>query len=181
VRKIPFSSEVLRELFSYNPETGELLWRPRPGSTWGINSWNAKYPGKRAGTLVNGYWMVGLPEAGIFLAHRVIWKMVYGSDPQAFLDHINGDRSDNRLANLREATRSDNAQNKPTQRNNTSGFSGVHWVRRCKKWQSRIGIGGKKVVLGLFTSPEEAYQAYLGAKSRLHTFNPVPREMERPL
>jgi hypothetical protein len=107
--------------------------------------------------------------------HRLAWLYVHGTLPTNHIDHINGNKHDNRIDNLREATHSENHQNRCTQHNNTSGFTGVVWHKRENKWQSRISIDGVRVQLGYFNTPYEAHLAYLKAKAELHTFNPTPR------
>jgi hypothetical protein len=91
------------------------------------------------------------------------------------IDHINGVSSDNRICNLREATISENGQNRKRGKNNTSGFTGVSWHKSKNKWCSQIRVNGDLIALGSFDTPQEANDAYLLAKSKLHPFNPIPR------
>jgi hypothetical protein len=175
IREIPFTSAMLRELFFYDPETGSLLHRERPITARGTRPWNKKYAGREAGTSGHyGYRMVGLPEVGVFYVHRVIWKIVYGTEPSCEIDHINGVRGDNRLANLREATRQENTQNTKMYVRNTSGFRGV--VQTKWGWRAKIRFKRKTIGLGTFSSPEEASAAYMAARQKLFSFNPIPRE-----
>lgn len=101
--------------------------------------------------------------------------MAYGAWPDGEIDHINGDRKDNRLENLRLATSSENKQNIGLKSNNRSGFTGVSWFAAAKKWRADITIAGKMRHLGRFDTPEAAAEAYAKAKAELHTFNPVAR------
>lgn len=173
------SQEVLRQLLSYNPETGELVWKKRPVELFSETKartkshthahWNARHAGKPAmyGMHNTGYrWgrLFGRP----YLTHRVIWKMVYGNDPAEQIDHINGDRSDNRLANLREATALENAKNNGMNRNNTSGYKGVSWVDRDRRWSAYITANGKRMSLGHYKCPTAAHLAYQKAAVALH-------------
>lgn len=84
------------------------------------------------------------------------------------VDHINGNRVDNRKENLRVCTRAENQANRKAQRNNTSGFKGVHWVKRSQKWTAQIMTGGKSHSLGYFETAEAAYSAYKIACAELH-------------
>lgn len=127
------SAEVLREMYDYNPETGKLYFRPKPGTGRAINSFNAKYAGKEAFTWTDkdGYRRSEIRGRSV-PAHRVIWKMVHGVDPQE-IDHINHDRADNRIVNLRDVTRSENLKN-ATPRN----VSGEVQVRRYGATRFRV-------------------------------------------
>ncbi|HDS1550738.1 TPA: HNH endonuclease [Stenotrophomonas maltophilia] len=106
--------------------------------------------------------------------HRIVWLLTHGTWPKDQIDHINGVRTDNRPENLRQASALDNQQNLKTRVDNTSGYPGVR--RSLSRWSALIAHGGKRHYLGNYDTPEQAYAAYLEAKSRLHTFNPVPRE-----
>lgn len=110
-----------------------------------------------------------------YMAHRLAWLYMFGKDPDAEIDHINGNRSDNRLANLREAIRSENMQNKGKYRNNSSGLTGVSWSKVRNKWAANIQAGNVQKNLGFFSTKEEAYLAYLKAKAEKHAFHPMTR------
>ena len=160
------SPELLRKLLRYEPDTGKLFWKVRPE---GRPEWNARYAGKEAMTARD---TGGYPYGQIYKrphrAHRVIWAIVTGAWPKADIDHINGDRSDNRIENLREATRSQNCHNSGLQARNTSGFKGVHFDKRSGRWRSKIMHCGRETHLGLYETPQEAHAAYSDAASRLH-------------
>lgn len=116
------------------------------------------------------YRMSAMPNRTAVLLHRVILERVTGR-PLArteFVDHIDGNRLDNRRANLRVATKSENGRNRGRQRNNTSGFKGVTWEKERGKWVAAIMVGGKQAKLGRFDTPEEAYAAYCTAARELH-------------
>jgi hypothetical protein len=101
------------------------------------------------------------------LAHRLAWLMHYGVEPGGLVDHINGDREDNRIDNLRIATFSQNAANAKLHTRNTSGLKGASRItkrgRLTDKWQSSITVQNKRVHLGTFDTKEAAHAAYLGA------------------
>ena len=174
------SIERLRDLFDYDPETGVLTRKMRPredfatSRAWRIHQ--ARYTAEPAGWPDDkGYVRVKVDKDGNFLAHRVIWALAYGSWPVLGLDHRDGDPSNNRLSNLREATKSENAQNqKPVRSTGVFFDAATRGLKR--RFRANIGVNGKQIGLGSFSTHEEAHAAYLAAKARLHTFQPVPRE-----
>lgn len=153
----------LAGLVSYNPETGEFHWADHP-----------RMRGKKAGNICgSGYAVIRFKQTRV-LAHRLAMFKVYGHVP-AQIDHINGDKADNRIANLRAVTEGINAQNRApvANRNNSSGFLGVYdcpGERRLKRWAARIRVPGEKSQrhLGHYNTPEEAHEAYLKAKAEFH-------------
>ena len=108
--------------------------------------------------------------------HRIVWALVHGRRPTQ-IDHEKGVEAGNGIGNLREATTSENAQNRKKRADNTSGFSGVTWHKRTRKWHGRIKIDGHRIHLGDFDTPELAYAAYLIAKRE---FTPSPRRRVAP-
>jgi hypothetical protein len=158
------------EFLDYDPETGVLTWKPRMVASSRLKTWNTRYAGKVAGCKeAAGYLAFGL-FGRLWKAHRVAWAIYHSEWPKDELDHINGNRTDNRIDNLRPATRKENCQNMAVRCTNKSGFTGVR-LHNWKRWQARIGYDYKRIDLGFFDSPEEAYQAYLAAKSKLHKYD----------
>lgn len=106
--------------------------------------------------------------------HRLIWEHVHGPIPDDLcIDHINGNRGDNRLINLRLVTPTQNNENKHhTSPNTSSGVKGVHVDKRTGKWVAHIKTNHKKYHLGSFATIGEAQAAYAGAAAILHTHNP---------
>lgn len=155
--KIP-SQKYLKGCLSYDPETGILLWREREDMP---SNWNSRWAGKPAFTasMPKGY-KKGRLNHGNFLAHRIIWKLVYGFEPEV-IDHVDGDRTNNRLANLRSVTQLENQRNQSLPITNTSGFVGVS--RFGSKWRVRVQVRGKDKHLGIFANLEEAASARLAA------------------
>jgi hypothetical protein len=148
----------MRSVLAYDPLTGELRWRVTRGKG---------YAGNIAGR-VNSY---GYRRLRVFdrhyQAHRVAWLIFYGCWPVSQLDHINGDRLDNRISNLRDVSPAVNQHNRRrAQRGSASGAMGVHPSRT--KWRARIELGGRKFNVGTFSTIEEAGKAYLEAKRQLH-------------
>ncbi|MCJ8336353.1 MAG: HNH endonuclease [Epibacterium sp.] len=164
------SPRVLNRLLDYNPETGELTWKSRPNWMFkrhhiygtratSAKAWNSKNAGKPAlSALANGY-----PHGNIFRrryrAHRVIMAMVLGEWPPEQVDHINGNRSDNRLCNLRAVDHLTNQLNRGMASSNKSGVNGVSWYKSRKKWEAYITINKKRIKLGYFETLEAAKAA----------------------
>lgn len=151
----------LRELLRYDPSTGELSWRRRPDglfpSAHAAKIWNANFAEGPAFTTKNrGGYFKGMVFRKTYSAHRVIWALVTGSWPSKEIDHINGDRGDNRWANLREATKRENGLNRgpmPGKR-----YRGV--FRRYGLWHARCaGLDGRVRCAYGFASEEEAARA----------------------
>jgi len=159
----------LKELLKYDPETGDFTRLSRVGRSG------------PAGTIVKTPQNAGYVTAALdgeeYLQHRLAWLYVHGHFPPADIDHTNGVRDDNRIENLRLASRSENLQNKSMQRNNTSGLIGVSWRANRKHWIAQIRVGGTHRYLGSFKTAELARDAYLAAKAELHEFQPIPREL----
>ena len=155
------TQEQLKELFDYDAATGHLIWKVDRGTN--------KMKGKIAGYVnVQGYRDVSVNRV-IYREHRIIWMWHFGKMPLLEIDHINSNKSDNRIENLRKANRSENGQNiKKAQLNNKIGFLGVY--KSKNKWRARIQVNCKKIHIGLFDTPEEAHQAYLAKKRELHPF-----------
>jgi hypothetical protein len=150
------TAERVREVFSYNPDTGDLTWR--------VTTSPRRPSGAVAGFVAtNGYRRTGIDNRR-YAVHRLVWLYVYGAWPSDQIDHIDGNRLNNRLANLREATASQNQWNSK-QRGN--GLRGVR-LRRRGCWQARICVHRKTHHLGSFATPEEASQAYIKAAEKLH-------------
>ena len=135
---------VLHKLFHYNSVTGELR-RRRSGKLINVNT-------------SHGYRSTRLNNE-VHRAHRIIWKMVTGDCPEGSIDHINGDRGDNRIDNLRVVTHQENLKNQKLRKTNTSGVVGVLWHKRYKKWAAKIMIDGKYKHLGYFTDKVDAIYA----------------------
>lgn len=152
----------LKEALHYDRKAGVFTWRePRPGLR----------VGDTAGCLrPDGYVVIRI-DGVLYRANRLAWLYVHGRWPAADAEHRNGVRSENRIRNLREATRSQNLQNlRRAKTNNASGLLGVCLHRRSGKWRATIKANGKQQHLGLFTNKNEAHAAYLKAKRELHPF-----------
>jgi hypothetical protein len=163
------TQERLKELLHYDEETG-LFTREKSIAAKGC------LKGKVAGCLtVRGYWKIVI-DRNQYAAHRLAWLYVFGQFPDGLIDHINRTKTDNRIANLRVITPSENLQNVYCNKSNnkTSKTRGVSWFKRDKKWQVEIQANKKRVYLGRYDSLDEAKNAYLEAKKIYH-ISPLKR------
>ena len=150
------TQERLRELFYY--EDGNLYWkevtgRRKPGPIGCLN--------KSTGYICHSV------DGKYCMLHRLIFMHQYGVLPE-FVDHIDGDRTNNRVENLRSATRTQNAFNRKRPAHNKSGVKGVHWCKIAKRWIVQIKIDYENIRVGAFTSLEEAKRAIEKAREELH-------------
>lgn len=152
------SHEILTENVFYDSVTGTFVWNKK-----GKN----RVVGKAIGRKHNkGYWQVWF-NGNFYMAHRLAWFYVYKKWPTEYIDHINENKIDNRIENLRDVSHSVNLANqKNPQRNNTSGYRGVSYKKRIAKFHAQIFVNKKYNSLGYFDSAEEAHKAYLKFKEQ---------------
>jgi hypothetical protein len=157
--KPDLTAERLRELLNYDPSTGVFTWLENRGATI--------CKAKIAGTITNwGYRIITINKRN-YRANRLAWLYVNSVWPNVFIDHIDGVRTNNAINNLREVTNSGNIQNlKKARKNSLSGLLGV--CTRGNRITAEIHLNGVTTRLGRFNTPEEAHQAYLQAKRKLH-------------
>lgn len=149
---------VLRELFSYDPETGAII---------ALTSHTTRRLGERCdGILPDGYRRVYI--GSLYLAHRIAWAITYGEEPNGFIDHINRDRSDNRISNLRLATHRQNMCNRKAATHSKSGERGVHQRKENGKWRAYYAVNGKRKNVGTFDTFEQARDAVRTARKEAH-------------
>ena len=147
------------ESLAFDPETGVITWKVgRPKHMAEVGSVAGSVNSK-------GYLVLGFLGKR-YLAHRVAWLLTHKRWPEKFIDHKNGARTDNRIANLREATRAENMRNQPAQKTNTSGYKGIFLKRG--RWYAQICGAGRKWSLGTYDTRQEAHAAYRGAALVLH-------------
>lgn len=163
-------AEIISSLVDYDPETGKIFWKERDISTFKLRrtglAFNSTHAGKEAFTATDGR---GYKSGRIFdktyHAHRVAWAAFFGVWPDV-IDHINGDRSDNRLKNLRSVSKADNARN----RRSFGKALGVNFDPRRGKWRARITVARKEIHIGYFDTEDEALAARLIAQKE-HGFH----------
>ena len=157
------AQETLKSLMHYDPDTGVFTWKVAPRR--GISA------GSIAGVIKkdSGYVLVGV-SGKEYRAHRLAWLYVFGEFPPYDLDHINRNRSDNRIDNLRMATRAENMQNGSKRKTNTSGHVGVRWYSQAQKWKAEIGVNYKNISLGYHSNLEQAIAARKAGELKYHTF-----------
>lgn len=148
--------ERLRELLEYCPATGALRWKVYRGGRTGVGS-AAGWPNE------HGYLIVQVDRRYI-RAHHIVFALHHGRWPSHEIDHVNGVRDDNRVQNLREATRSQNLANTRARR---PGLKGVKWQRQQNKWYAHIQKDGCKYYLGPFDTEALAHDAYIAAAQDL--------------
>lgn len=151
--------ERLNELFEYCPDTGAMRWAKKTCRKIVV--------GAPVGSFTNGYLQTAF-DGGRYLVHRIAWKMHYGTEPDE-LDHINGDRSDNRIKNLREVDRTQNNKNMALRSDNTSGHHGVS-ENKHGSYIAQIWVNKKYEYLGSYATKEEAIAARKAAEQR-HGFH----------
>jgi hypothetical protein len=144
------SVEQLRALLEYDPSTGILRWKVTRGGS-------ARCGDTAGVTQATGY-VVIMVSGKNYLAHRLAWAIVHGEWPTIYIDHIDGDRANNRIANFRLATRAQNGRNKPAR--------GYSFVPKHRRYRAVIQVNGKNIHLGSFMEPAKAHAAYLAATKR---------------
>lgn len=157
--------DYVRKVLNYDPNTGVVTWKEKVSRNTNI--------GDIAGfkNVQNRYYLTFKNKH--YLAHRVIWYLVYGEWPVGVIDHLDGNGLNNKLANLRVVTQRVNVENqRKAKSNNKIGLLGVSLVPNSKtRYYARIKVKGIKYFLGCFDSPEEAHERYIKAKRALHEGN----------
>lgn len=158
--ELALTKEIVLELLEYVPETGALLQKkPRPkvkvGSIAGV-------------VTPYGYRYIQL-SGRKYAAHRLVWLIEHGRFPDLELDHIDGNKLNNQIGNLREVNRKQNCENKGVQKNNQLGIRGVSYKPRLRKYVAQIQHNGVNKHLGVFETPHEAQAAYALAAQELFT------------
>lgn len=151
------NSVELRKYLRYDPTSGAFTWLTSQGSA--VN-------GKPAGcTHPRGYRRIVI-NGRQYQEHRLAWLYVYGDWPEYTIDHINGDKADNRIANIRDVPIKENCRNQSLSKNNSSGVNGVTFCKRLKKWKATIAAGASNEHLGYFDTKREAAAARASANNK---------------
>lgn len=167
--------EEIEGLFDYRD--GSLYWKRNDNYS---ESWNTRWAGKKAGSRnQGGYIVIQYKVDGkrkVSKEHQLVWLLHKGYWAKGCIDHIDRDQSNNRIENLRDVSMHVNSFNRGANRNSKSGYKGVAWHNKNKKWTSHIFISGKKYYLGSFNSPEEAHLARQNFE--LEVFDDVYRNVQ---
>jgi hypothetical protein len=163
----------------YDADTGLLYWT--------VHIYRIKKPGDLAGHMNKRGYIEIRYNRTTYQAHRLAWYLHTGEDPgELQVEHIDTNRTNNRITNLRLATAQDNAQNQSKRKDTTSLYKGVSYYKKSNKWQSQIRANGESIYLGYFDTEIEAHAAYCKAAVELHgefanfgansPFNPEDRQ-----
>ncbi len=156
----------LKKLLHYDPNTGVFRWMSKAAKNVVIGTVAGSFHSR-------GYQCIRLRKKD-YLGHRLAWLYTHGFFPPQGVDHINGVQGDNRITNLRVAGQGENLQNQRVPpAHNTSGFLGVSFHKQHRRWRAHIKMNRKYIHLGYFSTPQEAHQAYLKAKRRIHPFGMI--------
>lgn len=165
--------EFLKKIAEYCPDTGVVKWKDRgpelfpKAGDWAqhvSSRWQKFRAGNVVGTKTQYGYLTTYIDKKTYFVHRLAWALHYGEWPKGQIDHINGVKDDNRIENLRDVCSSVNAKNKRKSRRNSSGFIGVDYVKKSKRWRARISTGGRRIEIGQYKTPEEAAKAYEAVK-----------------
>lgn len=157
-----FEVEYLKKRLYYDPETGVFVWRMHPPAG---KTWNTRYPGTICGTMRAGYLSIGIDGTNV-RAHRIAFAITYGRWPAGEIDHIDRNKTNNSITNLREAIGWQNGANRKTIKKTVSGFKGVFKTHN-NRWAARIRKDRKAYHLGCYDTPEEAHAAYVMAANEM--------------
>jgi len=154
------TQQELKEFLHYDQDTGIFTWIKRAARCIKI--------GDVAGTKhPDGYVCITL-SGKRYLAHRLCWLYVYGEVPENQIDHINCIRNDNRICNLRKATKAENSYNQKLRKNNTSGVKGATWSKKDKKWHAQFNFNNKIIFVGQFKNLQDAKHSIEQARLKYH-------------
>lgn len=174
--QLVLNADQLRALLTYDPTVGTLTWKPRDLAMFNhcgrAKLWNARFANRPVCLWSDNDGYARFRILGRKLrAHRVIWMLVTGDIPDQ-IDHINGDRSDNRWTNLRSVSVEQNNKNKAINSNNSSGVTGVYWDAKNSNWRAKIRVRGRAISVGSFALFEHAVAARKKAEL-LFEFSPT--------
>lgn len=158
---LELTADEVRRVLSYDPESGELHWK-KAGRRGPVK------PGAAAGTLHPSGYITVMLHGRCYKAHRLAWLLMMGVWPNGHIDHINGRCADNRWANLRLATRSQNLSNSKLRSDSTTGAKGVSFNKQMQKWIAYVNHKGARYYLGTFADMASAIIARDNKARELH-------------
>jgi len=169
VRGVACNAMNWHDYFTYDAETGDLIWKERPLKHFvdqrSCSIWNTRWSGKVAGNKRKDGYVFVTCDGKRELKHRIVWEMHKGAIPEGVeVDHRNRVRANSRIENLRLATSVQNKRNNTLRTDNQSGTTGVIWDNRKSKWRAYIGIGGNNKHVGYFDDEESAVMARVSAQ-----------------
>lgn len=153
--------EIVHAYLDYSKETGEFRWKKASSDKSKIGAIAGRPRSK------NGYWQLTL-KGKTYYSHRLAWFFVNEVMPSFEIDHINGIKGDNRIANLRDATHSQNLVNMSAKKDNTSGSKNAHWCNTKQRWIAKVKFGGKTYHAGTFRDYLSAVSAAESARLDVH-------------
>lgn len=152
--------EEVAKLVDYDPETGVMTWRWREGVPKG---WNTRFAGKECGRINGGYRVLAYkPVDGkkrMIRSHRLAWFIHHSKLPKGEIDHVDGQKANNSITNLRDVSPTLNMRNRKMMRNNTSGITGVSYAKKSDKWRAHARLDSRQIHLGYFGDISEAEAA----------------------
>lgn len=148
-----------REVLIYDDQTGEMRWRTDQGK---------RAAGQPVGSQSSSGHLQTWIDGNLYQVHRLAWLLHYGEWPVLFLDHVDGDRANNKIANLRQANGSQNCANRAPARKMHGSLKGASYCKMSKRWKSSITKDGRARYLGCFKTEREAHDAYCSAAKQLH-------------
>lgn len=154
--------EVLQTFLTYDPLTGILAWKP------GLPYAKQRQAGKAAGTMSKGGYLRTSISRRMYSNNRIAWKMHYGTDPVGVVDHEDGDKLNNKIANLRDASQGKNTYNQVRRTDNTTGYKGVVFSKRRGVFVVNLKVRGVKIKSPQFNTPEAANDFVRAERERLH-------------
>ena len=154
--------DTINKYLSYNPVTGILSWKR------GLKYAKQRQEGRPAGTMSKGGYLRLSIERRMYANHRIIWKIVTGSEPDGVVDHIDGNKLNNRSNNLRCVTQRQNLYNSVRRTDNTTGYKGVVYSDWHRGYLFNIRVNGKKITSPVFRTPEAANDYVMQVREKGH-------------
>lgn len=168
INPISLTKSDIESIWDYNPISGELVWKKRFPDIGAIKTFNKNFAGKVAGNNLGDGYRILMYKNKNYLVHRLVWILKTGSDTAMEIDHIDGNKSNNTMENLREATRPQNCVNTRVSSKSKTGIKGVSYETASGKYKAQININGKQKFLGYFSTAHEAKRVYDDKARTLH-------------